>query len=60
MNAGRIVMLICVYLLVHVYGHAQVDIQQIKSSSNYWYAEGQGATIDDASRDALSQIINQV
>lgn len=29
MNAGRIVMLICVYLLVHVYGHAQVDIQQI-------------------------------
>lgn len=60
MNAGRIVMLICVYLLVHVYGHAQVDIQQIKYSSNYWYAEGQGATIDDASRDALSQIINQI
>ncbi len=50
--------LTCVLTVVSV--KAQVDVQKIKNSSEYIFAEGVGETFDEADEDALRKLSSQI
>lgn len=52
-------LLALVAIIIHSVAYAQ-DVNQIKSDSRYWSAEGIGTTIDEADRNALSRLARQI
>lgn len=52
--------IVLVFTLLCTFSLSAQNIQEIKSNSMYWKAEGDGTTIEEAENDALTQIIRQI
>ena len=59
MRPLKLIVLVLICFCAHCL-YAQVDIRQIKSDTRYYSAEGCGITIDEADRNALFQISQQI